>query len=117
MAAERGHCNRDLGRAEIAAEYASQSVRASDGGYARSDFFAAMVLADSYLDQGEEEQACRIALDALKIGEQLSSARCRTYVQEFRDRLAKVGFANRTVREFVEQARSYKLWTTQATTR
>lgn len=41
----------------------------------------------------------------------------RTYVQEFRDRLAKVGFANRTVREFVEQARSYKLWTTQATTR
>ncbi|REF36398.1 XRE family transcriptional regulator [Thermasporomyces composti] len=117
MAAEMGHCNRDLGRAEIAAEYASQSVRASDGGYARSDFFAAMVLADSYLDQGEEEQACRIALDALEIGEQLSSARCRTYVQEFRDRLAKVGFANRTVREFVEQARSYKLWTTQATTR
>ena len=111
MAAELGHCNRDLGRARAASDYASQSVRASDGSYLRSDFFATMVLADSYLDQGEEEEACRVALDALQIGEQISSARCRTYVQEFYERLAKIGFKkNRTVRDFVEQARSFKLW-------
>ena len=50
-----------------------------------------MVLADSYLDQGEVEEACGVALRAIRIGEQLKSARCHSYVEEFRVRLSKVG--------------------------
>jgi hypothetical protein len=74
LAAELGHCNRDLGRAVDASVYASQSIGAN-GEYVRSDFFVTMVLADAYLGQGEVEQACDAALMALKIGEQLKSAR------------------------------------------
>jgi hypothetical protein len=62
MAAEFGHCNRDLGRAVDASTYASQSLVSTTGEYIRSDFFATMVLADAYLDQGEAEQACEVAL-------------------------------------------------------
>ena len=50
LAAEFGHCLRDLGRASDAAQYASQSVGTGDGaGFVRSDFFATMVLADAHL--------------------------------------------------------------------
>jgi hypothetical protein len=71
-----------------------------------------MVLADSYLEQGEVEEACRIALSALEVGEQLKSARCGAYVKEFRERLTRVG-DTATVRDFVEQASATRLWTPQ----
>ena len=71
-----------------------------------------MVLADAYLEQGEVEQACQVALSALEIGEQLKSARCGAYVEEFRDRLARVG-NTAIVRAFVEQASTTRLWTPQ----
>ena len=59
LAAEFGHCLRDLGRATDAARYASSSIEAiNDDVFVRSDFFAAMVLADAYLAAGELEQAC-----------------------------------------------------------
>ena len=59
LSAEFGHCLRDLSRAEDAAQYAGRSVGAgADGTFARSDFFATMVLADAYLAAGEPEQAC-----------------------------------------------------------
>lgn len=110
LAAELGHCNRDLGRAVDASAYATQSLGPTPSGYVRSDFFATMVLADSYLEQGELEESCRIALSALEIGEQLKSARCGAYVAEFRERLTRVG-NTATVREFVEQASATRLWT------
>jgi tetratricopeptide (TPR) repeat protein len=110
LAAELGHCNRDLGRAINASTYATQSLGPTPSGYVRSDFFATMVLADSYLEQGELEEACRVALSALEIGEQLKSARCGAYVGEFRERLTRVGNAV-PVREFVEQASATRLWT------
>jgi hypothetical protein len=69
-----------------------------------------MVLADAYLDQGEVEQACDVALRALAIGEQLKSARCGAYVDEFRARLAKVGDSP-VAKAFVEQAAARRLWT------
>lgn len=120
LAAELGHCNRDLGRAVNASTYATQSLGPTSSGYIRSDFFATMVLADAYLDQGETEQACQVALDALNIGEQLKSARCGAYVNEFRERLSRVG-ESATVKDFVEQASATRLWTPQdartATTR
>lgn len=109
LAAELGHCNRDLGRSVDASTYASQSLGPTASGYVRSDFFATMVLADAYLDQGETEQACKVALEALEIGERLKSARCGAYVDEFRARLSRVG-KSAVVADFVEQASEARLW-------
>lgn len=109
MAAEFGHCNRDLGRAVVASTYAEQSLTAASGDYVRSDFFATMVLADSYLDQGQPEQAFEVALRALSIGEQIKSARCALYVEEFRARLVRLGNSP-IARDFQEQARTARLW-------
>lgn len=108
LPAELGHCNRDLGRSVDATSYAHQSLGAN-GEYVRSDFFVTMVLADSYLDQGEAEEACRVALTGLEIDERLKSARCRTYVDEFRQRLSRVGNSP-VVRDFIEQASTTRLW-------
>jgi tetratricopeptide (TPR) repeat protein len=110
LAAELGHCNRDLGRAAHATSYAAQSLGAASGDYLRSDFFATMVLADSHMDQGEVEQACDVALRALQIGENLKSARCASYVAEFRQRLTRAT-GSAVVREFEEAAESARLWT------
>jgi transcriptional regulator with XRE-family HTH domain len=110
LSAEFGHCLRDLSRAKDATEYAGRSVGASpDGRYARSDFFAAMVLADSYLAAGEAEQACQTALTALTAGEQIRSGRCVNYLREFRDHLVIAG-GTAAVRDFGEQAMQSRLW-------
>jgi transcriptional regulator with XRE-family HTH domain len=110
LSAEFGHCLRDLSRAKDASEYAGRSVGASpDGRFARSDFFATMVLADSYLSAGEAEQACQTALAALAAGEQIRSGRCVNYLREFRDHLA-VADGTSAVRDFGEQAMQSRLW-------
>ncbi|MFD0883105.1 hypothetical protein ACFQ08_00795 [Streptosporangium algeriense] len=110
LAAEFGHCFRDLGRPAVANQYATQCLGAGgDGTYLRSDFFATMVLADAHLGAGEAEQACFVALDALKIGEQLRSARCVSYLREFSDRLAAVGKSPAS-EGFHEQATGFSLW-------
>jgi transcriptional regulator with XRE-family HTH domain len=110
LSAEFGHCLRDLGRARDAAEHAGRSVGASaDGRFARSDFFATMVLADSCLAAGDAEQACTVALAAMAAGEQIRSGRCVTYLREFRDHLAIAG-GTAAVREFSEQAVQSRLW-------
>ena len=88
LAAELGHCHRDLGRPDRAIEYATAGPRSASGDYARSDFFVAMVLADAHLDRGDVDEGCRVAAQAIDVGESLESARCRSYVDEFRQRLA-----------------------------
>jgi len=110
LAAEFGHCLRDLGRAADAAQYASRSVaRVGGPGFARSDFFAAMVLADAHLAAGDLEQACATALHALTAGELIRSGRCVNYLREFRQHLARAGDAT-VVTDFGEQARGSRLW-------
>ena len=110
LAAEFGHCLRDLGRAADAAAYASRSVgTAEDAGFARSDFFATMVLADARLAAGELEQGCATALAALRAGELIRSARCVRYLREFGQRLARAADAT-VVTDFCEQARESRLW-------
>jgi len=110
LAAEFGHCLRDLGRAADAAAYAGRSVRAAgDAGFARSDFFATMVLADACLAAGELEQGCATALAALRAGELIRSARCVRYLREFRQHLARAADAT-VVTDFGEQARESRLW-------
>jgi tetratricopeptide (TPR) repeat protein len=110
LAAEFGHCMRDLGRATDATQYASSSIETINGDmFMRSDFFAAMVLADAHLAAGELEQACRITLKALTAGEQIRSARCVRYLREFHQHLAHVGNAT-AVTDFHAQARGSRLW-------
>jgi hypothetical protein len=79
------------------------------GSHVRSDFFATMVLADAHLRAGDLEEACRAALDALDLGEQLKSARCVSYLAEFRQHLTAHA-RTATVRDFAEQAADHRLW-------
>ena len=110
LAAEFGHCFRDLGRPVDAAQQAGRSLAAiSDTVFMRSDFFAMMVLADAHLAAGELELACRSTLTALAAGEQIRSARCVGYLRDFRDRLASAGNA-RAAADFGDQARASRLW-------
>jgi hypothetical protein len=107
LAAEFGHCLRDLGRAQAATRYATQSIGSTCG--TRSDFFVTMVLADAHLRAGDAEQACSIALNALLLGEQLRSARCASYLREFQADLPAAG-SSAAIRDFQEQAAASALW-------
>jgi tetratricopeptide (TPR) repeat protein len=110
LSAEFGHCLRDIGRAAEAVEYASRSLATVDeSAFARSDFFAMMVLADAYLDAGDQEQAYGVALKALAAGEPIRSARCVKYLSEFHERLTAKGLS-RSAADFYEQAQSFRLW-------
>jgi tetratricopeptide (TPR) repeat protein len=116
LAAELGHCHRDLGRPDRAIEYATQALDSASGDYVRSDFFVAMVLADAHLDRGDVDEGCRVAGEAFAVGEGLESARCRGYVAEFRQRLVR----HRTsaeVRDFAARVRGSKLWAPAAACR
>src|SRR6266571_438594 len=110
LAAEFGHCLRDLGRAADAARYASRSVVTDAGaGFVRSDFFATMVLADAHLAAGDLEQACATALRALTAGALIRSGRCVNYLRDFRTQLTRAADAT-AVTDFNEQARGSRLW-------
>jgi len=109
LAAELGHCNRDLGRPDRAIEYATQALDSASGDYVRSDFFVAMVLADAHLDRGDVDEGCRVAGEAFAVGEGLESARCRGYVDEFRQRLLRHRKSTE-VREFAIRVQGSKLW-------
>jgi len=107
LAAEFGHCYRDIGHLSAAIRYAAQSIGSTCG--ARSDFFVTMVLADAQLRTGEAEQACLGALDALRLGEQLKSARCVQYLRDFHESLTSAA-GSAAVREFQEQAAHSAMW-------
>lgn len=109
LAAEIGHCFRDLGRSVEATERGAGSIF-GDGLNNRSDFFATMVQAEAYINQGETSQGFAIGLNALRLGEGLKSARCVQYVREFQGRVT-YGMRRATeFREFEEQARGFRLW-------
>jgi hypothetical protein len=107
LAAEFGHCYRDVRRASSAASYAAQSIGNTCG--ARSDFFVTMVLADAHLQAGDAEQACYVAIEALRLGDQLASARCARYLRDFHTALTPAA-SSPAVRDFQEQARTSALW-------
>lgn len=83
LAAEWAHCLRDLGRGRQAEAYAQQSLDLSEDLYVRSLSFVRTVLATSYLQQGEVEQAVVTATAAAETIAGLRSVRCRHYLQEF----------------------------------
>jgi ATP/maltotriose-dependent transcriptional regulator MalT len=105
LSAEAAHCFRDLNSARRAVEHAGNAM---SGSRIRSDFFATMVLADAHLRAGDIEEACRVALDALDLGEQLRSARAVSYLAEFRTALAPFG-KSASVTDLHEQAGDHRL--------
>jgi len=109
LAAEIGHCFRDLGRSVEAAERGTGSIF-GDGLNNRSDFFATMVQAEAYINQGEISQGFAIGLSALRLGEGLKSARCVQYVREFQGRVTSGMRRATEFSEFEEQARGFRLW-------
>ncbi|GAB2911601.1 hypothetical protein [Streptomyces heilongjiangensis] len=109
LAAEIGHCFRDLGRSVEAAQRGGGSIF-GDGLNNRSDFFATMVQAEAYINQGEIGRGFEIALSALRLGEGLKSARCVQYVREFQGRVTDGMKRATEFLEFEEQARSFRLW-------
>jgi transcriptional regulator with XRE-family HTH domain len=108
LTAEIAHCLLDLGDSREAASHAANATP-SDGQYARSDFFITIVHADALADDDEPGRACRTALNALQLGEALTSARCVTYVREFRKRLIRFGDSTE-LRDFTRQAERHALW-------
>ncbi|MGW2783262.1 hypothetical protein ACWC3X_18750 [Streptomyces populi] len=106
LAAEAAHCFRDVNSARQAVTHAENAM---SGSHVRSDFFATMVLADAHLRAGDVEEACRVAVDALDLGEQLKSARCVSYLAEFRQNLSAVS-NSLGVQAFTEQVREHRLW-------
>jgi hypothetical protein len=109
LAAEIGHCFRDLGRSVEAAERGTGSIF-GDGLNNRSDFFATMVQAETRINEGEIGRGCEIALTALQLGEGLKSARCVQYVREFQGRVTPAMRQAAEFRSFAEQARRFRLW-------
>lgn len=108
--AEFGHCFRDLGRTEEAIRHARKGILAPDEPtLARSDFFVAVVLADSHLAAGDMEEACAIALKAIAAGEQLRSARCVGYLREFNKHLKHASDKTAMVK-FNDAAAASRLW-------
>jgi hypothetical protein len=107
LAAEFGHCYRDVRQARTAMRYAVQSIGSACG--ERSDFFVTMVLADAHLQAGDAEQACDVALGALRLGEQLVSARCARYLRDFHSALMPTA-SSAAVRVFQDQAAASALW-------
>ncbi|WP_339133081.1 hypothetical protein WJM95_29165 [Streptomyces sp. f51] len=106
LAAEAAHCFRDVNSARQAVAHAENAM---SGNHVRSDFFATIVLADAHLRAGDVEEACRVALDALDLGEQLKSARCVSYLAEFRQNLAGASDSAH-VQAFAEQVTDHRLW-------
>ncbi|QHA06824.1 hypothetical protein GQF42_29180 [Streptomyces broussonetiae] len=109
LAAEFGHCFRDLGRSVEATERGAGSI-VGDGFNNRSDFFATMVQAESYIAQGEIGRGFEIALTALQLGETLKSARCVQYVREFQGRVTPAMRRAAEFGDFTERAHGFRLW-------
>jgi transcriptional regulator with XRE-family HTH domain len=109
LAAELSHCFKDLGQATPAASYATQSLAPSADSSPRSRFFVEMVLATAQLEAGNPDEACDTAATALKLGEDLVSARCVSYLQDFRSGLAPYRDVP-AVRDFNESAEPNALW-------
>jgi transcriptional regulator with XRE-family HTH domain len=102
LAAKFGHCFAALERGDIARRFASRSLEMDGMRYVRGRQFNLALLALTYVQTGEPEEASRAGLQALEAAEQLESARARDYLTQLADRLGRhVGLP--VVREFLER--------------
>ena len=105
LAAKFGHCFAALGRGDIAQRFAVRSLDMDGHQYARGRQFNLALLALTYAQTGEPEEASRVGIQAVEAAEGLSSVRAHDYLRDLADRLGRhVGLP--PVREFVDRARS-----------
>jgi hypothetical protein len=102
LAAEFAHCFRDLEQPRLVHEYATHALAVSEARYVRSLLFIRLLLATSYAQAREPEQACVTAREAIRLAGHLKSSRQLQYIEEFRSRLRPSGGAS-----FVEEFRRY----------
>lgn len=89
MSAKFGHCFKALGQAREAERFAKRSLD-MDPAYVRGRAFNLSLLAASYAQQGEVEQACQIGRQAVSLARGLNSKRAVRYIADVADVLATV---------------------------
>ncbi|MFR9725055.1 hypothetical protein ACL02R_17075 [Streptomyces sp. MS19] len=109
LAAEIAHCHRDLGRS-VDATVRRTGFLLGNGSHTRSNFFVTMVQAEAYIHHSETGRGFELALDALRIGEGLKSARCLQYVRQLHSRVTDSMRQAAGFRDFEERARGFRLW-------
>lgn len=100
LAAEHGHCFRDLGIPSHGSDYASRAL-SPNGSSPRSDFFVLMVLGQTQVDRGDVEEGCATLTRAAELRRRLKSARCDDYEKRVQASLAP-HLRARPVRELYE---------------
>ena len=104
LAAKFGHCFATLGRGDIAQRFATRSLDMDGKQYARGRQFNLALLALTYIQTGEPEEASRVGIQAIEAAEGLHSVRARDYLADLANRLGKhVGLA--PVRQFTDRVR------------
>lgn len=104
LSAQLGHCLLALGDLDAAESQAHRSLRMVDG-YARGQTFNVTLLASIHAEQGEVEQACKVAIEATGLATAVKSERARHRLIELRAKLRPHAAAP-AVRRFVEQSRT-----------
>jgi tetratricopeptide (TPR) repeat protein len=89
MSAKFGHCFRALGQPKQAEVFAKRSLD-MDPAYVRGRAFNLSLLATSYAQQGEVEQACTVGRQAVSLARDLKSKRAVRYISDVADGLANV---------------------------
>jgi hypothetical protein len=84
LAAEFAHCFRDLEQPRLVHEYTTHALAAANERYVRSVLFIRLLLATSYAQAREPEQACATAQEAIRVSGHLKSSRQLQYIAEFR---------------------------------
>lgn len=104
LSAKFGHCFVALGRGEIAQRFATRSLDMDGEAYARGRQFNLALLALTFVQTGEPEEASRVGIQAVEAAEALQSVRARDYLAELADRLGRhVGLP--AVRDFSDRVR------------
>ena len=101
LAGQFGNCYVDLGQPARAEQYIRSSLAGYRPEYVRRRAMATALLARSYLDQGELEQACLVGGDAVSLAVALKSRRTLASIADLTSRLEPQEPATR---EFTEKA-------------
>lgn len=101
LAGQFGNAYLDLGQPARAERYLRSSLAGYRAPYVRRRAMATALLARSYLDQGELEQACLIGEDAVALAEALKSRRTLASIADLTSRMEP---REQAAREFTEKA-------------
>ncbi|MGW0663471.1 transcriptional regulator [Streptodolium elevatio] len=100
---EFAHCHRDLRLPRATQEFANEAIGLRTDGYTRRCAQDTTFMAAAHLEEGDLDQACAKASEALDIASRLNSSQCNDFLREFRTRLHPHE-REPVVREFSEHA-------------